>query len=464
MEELLARVGRAAERLRRAREVRVIAHIDADGMTAGSIADLLLERAGIERRVDFVKSLGPEELRRIKDVNAEVTLFVDLGSGLADQLQGMEAIVCDHHQTGLDFPFHLNPRLFGMDGGTVASGASMTYLLARALDPANKDLAALGVVGAVGDLQDLQARRLTGFNRDILLADGRAAGVLEPVLDTRLYGRETRPLHKLLQFSDDPHLPGLSGREEACLRFLEKLGVPAGDGEQWRRWVDLTVEERRRVLSALASHLLRAGKGSEAARRLVGEAYLLPREERRTPLHDAKEFATLLNSTARYGKAAVGLAVCRGERGAALQDAFSLLRDHRAHLVSGLQVVRERGITTLPTLQWFDAGDHVRDTVVGIVAGMLYGQEGVRRDLPIVGFAHAEDGKTKVSARANRDLVRRGINLSHALGAAAQAVEGIGGGHDVAAGATIPRGREGEFLEHLEAKLKAQTAAPTATA
>lgn len=457
MEALLTRIDTAAQRLARARDVLVVAHIDADGLTAGSIADLLLERAGIEHQVRFVKSLTPEELKAAKDANHELTLFVDLGSGIADQLQDLETIICDHHHTGLDFPLHLNPRLFGLDGGTTASGAGMTYLLARALDATNKDLAALAIVGAVGDLQDLQARRLTGLNRDIILADAREAKVVEPHLDTRLFGRESRPVHKMLQYSDDPHLPGLSGRE-ACLRFLQDLGVPSGNGEQWRRWIDLTQEERRRVLSALATHLLRAGRGAEAARRLVGEAYLLTRETVGTPVHDAKEFATLLNSTARYGRADIGLAVCRGDRDAKFREALGLLKDHRANLVSGLQLIRERGITTLTTLQYFDAGDQIRDTVVGIVAGMLYGQEGVRRDLPIVGFAHAEDGKTKVSARANRDLVKRGVHLSNALGSAAKSVEGFGGGHDVAAGATIPRGREQEFLASLEAHLATQLA------
>jgi single-stranded-DNA-specific exonuclease len=460
MEPLLTRIGEAARRLERAREVLVVAHIDADGLTAGSIADAMLDRAGLDHRLHFAKSLTPEELEKVRDRNADVTLFVDLGSGMADRMADLaeRVVICDHHHSGLDLPYHLNPRLYGLDGSTTASGAGMTYLLARALSQDNKDLAALAVVGAVGDLQDLQARRLTGLNRDIILADAREAGVIEPLLDTRLFGRETRPLHKMLQFSDDPHLPGISGREEASLRFLQQLGVPSGDGEPWRRWIDLTAEERRRVLSGLASHLLRAGKGAEAARRLVGEVYTLSREKPGQPVHDAKEFATLLNSTARYGKAAVGVAVCRGDRDAGYKDALSLLRDHRANLVSGLQLIRERGITTLTTLQYFDAGDQVRDTIVGIVAGMLYGLEGVRRDLPIVGFARTDDGQTKVSARANRDLVKRGVNLSHALGSAAKSVEGIGGGHDVAAGATIPRGREQEFLTLLEAQLGAQMA------
>jgi len=465
VDALLGRTADAAARIRKARDVLVVAHIDADGLTAGSIADLALERAGVEHQLRFVKSLTPDVLREALDASADVTLFVDLGSGAAEQLAERDVVICDHHHTGKDFPLHLNPRLFGMDGGTTASGAGMTYLLARALLPDHHaDLAALAIVGAVGDLQDLRDRRVTGLNRDIILRDARAAGVVEPQLDARLFGRETRPLHRMLQYSDDPHLPGLSGREDACQRFLDDLGIARRDGDAWRRWVDLTPVERRKVLSALAGHLLRTGRGADQVRRLVGEVYLFPRETPGTPLHEAREFATLLNSTARYGEAGIGLAVCRGDRGEAYTKALALLRDHRSNLVVGLQLVRERGLQCTPTLQYFDAGDQIRDTIVGIVAGMLYGTPGVRRDLPVVAFARSDDGNTKVSARAPRDLARRGLNLGQALRHAAEAVEGVGGGHDGAAGATIPRGREDAFLAHLDTQLRAQLAIPAAPA
>jgi RecJ-like exonuclease len=36
------------------------------------------------------------------------------------------------------------------------------------------------------------------------------------------------------------------------------------------------------------------------------------------------------------------------------------------------------------------------------------------------------------------------------MGEAAEAVGGDGGGHDVAAGATIPAGREEEFVAHVD--------------
>ncbi|RZN16451.1 MAG: DHH family phosphoesterase, partial [Methanosarcinales archaeon] len=66
------------------------------------------------------------------------------------------------------------------------------------------------------------------------------------------------------------------------------------------------------------------------------------------------------------------------------------------------------------------------------------------------------DNTVKVSARGNQDLVRRGLNLAKALSTAAKKVEGTGGGHDIAAGATIPSTAKDEFIIHLNEEIKKQ--------
>jgi RecJ-like exonuclease len=52
----------------------------------------------------------------------------------------------------------------------------------------------------------------------------------------------------------------------------------------------------------------------------------------------------------------------------------------------------------------------------------------------------------KVSARGTPGLTRRGLDLSAVMREAAAAVGGEGGGHDVAAGATVPADTEAEFV------------------
>jgi single-stranded-DNA-specific exonuclease len=52
-----------------------------------------------------------------------------------------------------------------------------------------------------------------------------------------------------------------------------------------------------------------------------------------------------------------------------------------------------------------------------------------------------------VSARATPGLVDDGVDLSVVMREASREVGGDGGGHTVAAGATVPRGEEDAFLD-----------------
>jgi RecJ-like exonuclease len=216
--------------------------------------------------------------------------------------------------------------------------------------------------------------------------------------------------------------------------------------------VDLADDEKRTVASALVRRAVSRGVPAEKVDRLVGTTYLLADEEPGTELRDASEFSTLLNATARYGRADVGLAVCLGDRDRALDRARRLLAEHRRNLSQGVDLVEEEGVERGEHVQWFHAGDRIRETIVGIVAGMALGADGVSRQRPIVAFADkADEAAVKVSGRAPPGMVRRGVDLSAVMSDAAAAVDGEGGGHDVAAGATIPAGAEDEFLARADA-------------
>ena len=460
-----------ADRLRAAYFVKVVTHIDTDGITGGAIASEALDRAGIAHEVAFAKKLDEAALTEIKRQGAPLTWFVDLGAGVLNLMQGIDAVITDHHvPTEREIPkalrgdllrfaesqdrvLMLNPHLEG-EGSDVASGAGCAYAVAKALDPKNTDLAAVAVVGAVGDMQEQEFRRLDGYNRTIL-ADGIAAGVLEARVDLRLFGRETRPAYKMLQYATDPWIPRLSGNEEACIAFLLEIGIDLKVDEHWRTWSDLDRGEKQRVVSALVSHMLERGCGAKEVERLVGETYTLVREPVGSPTRDAKEYGTLINACGRYDEAEVGYRVCRGDRDEALAKALKLLRGHREYLVESMDTILEAGINEMDAIQYFHAGDKIRDTVVGIAASMALNQNGATKDLPIIAFAQADDG-IKVSGRATRDLVAKGLDLAAIMQAASKAVGGHGGGHHGAAGATIPPGTETAFLEIANRMAKEQ--------
>ena len=454
---MLKRAEKIGDIIKSSGEIHIVTHIDADGITAGTIAYQTLERLGKEFSIEFVKDLDSGILERLKNDNHELVWFTDLGSSISIDTPELNKIITDHHACpdNSNKPFHLNPHLFGVDGSFEISGAGTTYLVSKAIDKKNMDLTPLAIVGACGDLQDRRFRKLTGMNREIL-SDGEKIKAVKPKIDIRFFGRESRPIFKMLQFASDPIIPGLTGREQACIGFLQELGITLKDGDDWRKWIDLCKDERRLIISSIAQLLLTKGFGHKITKRIIGEVYILLNEKEGTEIHDSKEYATLLNSTARYGKCEVGLKVCLGDRDKWLVKARNLLLGHRQNLVMGLQFAKEEGIIKRNHLQFFHAGSGIRDTIVGIVANMLLNSEDVSSDLPLVGFADKGEGEVKVSARGTEELVEKGLDLSQAMKKAASALDSIGGGHDIAAGATIPKGREEEFLELLEKEIKNQ--------
>ncbi|MCX9083089.1 MAG: DHH family phosphoesterase [Candidatus Methanoperedens sp.] len=431
----------------------VVSHIDADGLTAAAIMKKALKRRGMDSRVIFVKQLDQKNLQEIADQNPELIIFTDLGSGMLDAIKSLKlnAVIADHHQPQGSYEYHLNPHIFGFNGGIEVSGSGMTYFIAREMGD-NGDLAALAIVGAVGDLQHAKHGQLIGLNRTIL-EEGVKNKVIKYEKDLMLFGRQTRPVFKLLQYSTDIYFPGLTGSEEASIEFLKQIGIRQ-QGEKWRRWIDLELSEKQKIVSALIQFGLTRGIPGFKVERLIGEVYTLLCEREGTEVRDASEFSTLLNSTARYDHADIGLSVCMGDRGKSFDEACVLLNEHRKNLVEGLNFVKEKGITELHNLQYFDSGSKIRETIVGIVAGMSASFVN-NRNLPIIAFADSQDG-VKVSSRGNQDLLRKGLNLGAAISQAAKAVGGNGGGHDIAAGAFIPRESKNEFLKILDMKIGSQ--------
>lgn len=125
-----------------------------------------------------------------------------------------------------------------------------------------------------------------------------------------------------------------------------------------------------------------------------------------------------------------------------------LLANHRKNLVDGMNLVKFQGMTKLNNLQYFDAGSKIKDTIVGIIAGMSYSLVD-DKTLPIIAFADTKDG-VKVSSRGNYDLVRNGLNLAIAMNTVSTSLGGSGGGHDIAAGAHIPKHAKTDFIQMLD--------------
>ncbi|MEK6820840.1 MAG: DHHA1 domain-containing protein, partial [archaeon] len=160
----------------------------------------------------------------------------------------------------------------------------------------------------------------------------------------------------------------------------------------------------------------------------------------------------------RHGESSIGFEVCLGYRMEYYERAVGLLQEHRRQLAEGIQLMQHEGLFEYENFYFFDAGSRIKDSIVGIVAGMLYGSGGVKTDKPIVAFSRHEDGSIKVSARATSELVRNGINLGLALKETCKEFgEGNeGGGHRIAAGCRLQEEHSTTFLPAFDKRLGEQ--------
>ena len=412
-------------------------------------------------KVRFAKKMDPETIRMIRSDGSSLVWICDLGSGYKGQMCRDDILITDHHvpdsnggpdtqddrQTRLWFTFdilEINPVNIGMEGSTQGCGASVTYLVAREVDPDNRDLAQLAVVGACGDMQDLPIKGLTGINA-IALKDAEENGDVVAEEDLRFFGRETRPLINYLKYSGDPEIPGISDDGVGCSKLLRSLDIELKDDGAFRTWNDLNPDEKERITRSILDRL-----NGEAQGRAYGFAYTLPKYPRHTEYRDAKEFATMLNSCGRYDDAETGMQVCIEGRDAS-EELLKRVKRHRSEHTENINrctqyILENDMIRTCRNIRYFFAGDSVEETVVGIVAGSLLSKDPERYGMPMMGFVDTDDG-VKVSARADRSLVKRGLDLSAVMNKAAGMVGGYGGGHNIAAGATIPKGTEKRFLD-----------------
>ena len=77
------------------------------------------------------------------------------------------------------------------------------------------------------------------------------------------------------------------------------------------------------------------------------------------------------------------------------------------------------------------------------------------KEKPLLSVAKKPD-ELHVSARGNQYLVDKGLGLGSALQQAAKVFQGHGGGHRIAAGATVSSSIEKDFIKEIDAIISTQ--------
>jgi len=438
-DKLLSRISIAKQELERSAEVRVVSHYDADGISSAGVLCNALLRAGKRFHATLTKVLTD---RMVEEVAAgcEFLILSDMGSAQLDALEasGCRAIVLDHHTPLRDSEkvVHINPHLVGIDGMTSASASAMCMLFAVHLDEANWDLLPIAFAGISGDRQAI--RGLTGINQ-WLYEEGAKRGIVETLPGSLV---PAGPLADGLYASTDPYVRGVSGDREGAQALLEEAGIAVDASSR-----DLDDAARMKLSSLLALRLAEQGVGLPTLEEVVHERYYFPRARM-----EADELAGLLNACGRSNNEGMGLALTLGDQDA-LQGARKLRQEYVEEVLAGLERIAREGVERKEHIQYF------RNENLGL-AGILCGvtmQYLGDRDKPTIALSPSDDG-TKVSSRGTFELLEKGIDLAVALRESAASVGGTGGGHRIASGATVPKGREDEFLATLDRVIGEQKA------
>jgi len=436
-------LSQAAEEVCKHTEVRVLTHYDADGISsAGIIANALL-RKGIRFQLTLSKSLDAETVQNVGQ-GAKCLILADMGSSFLTELErlGTSVIVLDHHAPvgGSDKVIHVNPHLFGIDGMTSGCAGAVSMMFALAMDERNWDLLPIAFAGIVGDRQHI--RGLMGINK-WLLEGGLSRRVVE------LRPGSLLPEGKLaeeLAGGFEPYIIGVSGNLQGAMSLLKEASVPEDAS-----LVQLNETERRRLTSLVALRLVEQGCTTSAMEEQITDRYFFSSWQTY-----ADDLAELLNACGRTNQEGVGVALTLRDA-KAMQKAERLRMEYKESVLGAMMAIVSQGVIRKEHLQYFLS---TNPSLSGALAGLTMQFVG-DCDKPTIALSIQGD-KVRISSRANFRLVEKGVDLAEALREAAGAVGGQGGGHAVASGATIAKGKEEIFLEKLDEIIGRQKAAKAA--
>jgi len=428
--------------------IRIVSHLDADGISACSI---LIHALNLENRkysVSVVRQLDLDTLMNFAKEDFNVYVFADLGSGqisaINEHFSKKQVFVLDHHvvesDSKSDNVVHVNPHLFGIDGSKELSGSGVVFFFAYALDPRNKAMAHIAVIGAIGDVQEDNG--FSKLNNEIL-EYAIEVGTIKVVKGLKFFGAQTKPLHKLLEYSTDMFIPGVTGSETGAIHFLQQMGINPQKENGWKKIGDLTSQETKQLITSVIMKRVREDHPED----ILGSIYILDKEKEGSPLRDAREYSTLLNACGRLTKASIGVGVCLGDK-EAKKKALALSAAYKKEIINALQWFHKNKDSEFISIDdnsiIINAQDNILGTIAGTLASILSKSKDYREGTLILSVAHL-DSYVKVSLRVCGD--HNSVDLREIVKKITNRVGGEAGGHCNAAGAIIPLDKEEAFIK-----------------
>ena len=130
-----------------------------------------------------------------------------------------------------------------------------------------------------------------------------------------MVGREWRPIHEAIALTRFPYIDGLTWNLQRARSIVENSGIKLKENGKWRVLADLQDQEKWSLYDGIAKFVA-TNSGAEGLplEGVRGINYTLLKEDRGTPLRDAREYSDLLGICGRVQKSGVAISVCLGDR------------------------------------------------------------------------------------------------------------------------------------------------------
>ena len=438
--------------------IRVITHLDTDGLTSAAIFSQALKKENQQYWISTVKQLESETIEQLMKESQKqkwkALVFLDLGTSKLKEIKNLadftSVFVIDHHEIDVGFDsaeslssqerfFLITPHLYHNEK---ISASCLTYLFSQKLND-NKNLAQLAVLGLIGDVLDKNIGKVATS----ILHDAEESGM--QIKKGLTVFSSMRPVHKALEFSSSIFIPGVTGSSNGALMMLRDLGIEVKTNHGYKTLLDLNKEELSRLLTAILLRRVSNGHGQD----ILDNIYLIKISNH---LFDAREVSTMLNACGRLSYSSLALAFLTGSKKAhdKIEEVYA---KYKHYIVKALNWVNTKKKIQGDGYVIINAKNAIKDTMIGTIISIVASSYIYEEGTIIVGMAYRKDSKIKVSARVVKGKNKESeVNLYHILNNIVAMTGGEVGGHLNAAGCLISKDKEREFLEILEKKLAAQ--------
>ena len=297
--------------------VYIFTHFDPDGLTAGSIIACALRRENKPFILRVLKRLEYSYLGIVSETipKNSTVIFCDLGSGVIDAFlewdKSVQIFILDHHSIArkYDLPENIrliNPHIYSIDGTSAISGSGVAYFVAININPINKDLAHLAIIGALGDRQDQgENSSLIGLNQ-LIMKSAAENKICTDYVSLWFFDRSRDLLSILRRLNID----GLEDDVSISL-FLMEIGLSSGNKARRKTFYDLNEAEKKKLASELIIKFMVDSK------EIYKHDYQIINEKDKS-LQDARVYASRLNACGRLDHPEVAIALCMGDKQLAL--------------------------------------------------------------------------------------------------------------------------------------------------